>query len=162
MAAAAFRSQNRRRTECVTGVGLAFRPTGRSISTDVVLTKFFASFFILVIVLPFTEPWPVIQLAPFGRGHATQAAFLPSPLRGATKIALETSPASPAPHIANPITLLPPLRLPFRLSRDNAKSASAIPIAVTTTALMTTRSTVGSMCRSGPPVLRAATPGLRV
>jgi len=128
----------------------------------VVVRKIIAGLFVLLIVLPFTEPWPTCPLADLNRGPAGHAMLPMPPLRDASRVALLKSPIPTAPDIANPITLLPPLRTKIGALRISIAVAPAVPALVDATAFTPICYTPGLMSRSGPSVSPGATPTLRL
>jgi hypothetical protein len=95
------------------------------------MSKLFAAFFILVMVLPFTEPWPVCSLTELYRGGGDDARTVPlsPPMGGMTGHALSRPPAT-APDAVTPITVLPPLRTRAGSLRVSPTSTLAVPTVV--------------------------------
>ena len=128
--------------------------------------KFFAGFLVLLIVLPFTEPWPtcpLIRLTRPGGPSVDQASLVASQLSLGTQLANSISENSAALEIANPITLLPPPRTPRGTLRMNGVSAPLVlPTVLGRTAPMPIHETPGVRSRSGPSAQPPLTLALRL
>jgi len=92
-----------------------------------IFRKFFAGFFVLLIVLPFTEPWPTCPLMRPDERCASQALLVASQPGIGTRPAISIAPGSAEPDVANPITLLPPPRTQPGTLKIRAASAPRMP-----------------------------------
>jgi hypothetical protein len=116
-----------------------------------VLRKVVASLFVLLIVLPFTEPWSVCPLAKLCAGDAAQSELLPASTGDAHHAVLSQSPIAVAPDLANPITLLPPLRIQAGALRVSVTATIPPVMVVAIPRIARTADVV--IIGSGPPVL---------
>jgi hypothetical protein len=127
------------------------------------LRKFFAALFIILIVAPFTDPWPVCPLTVLLGDPPAPAGLLPTtPVEAVSQAAtIKGAPGSSEPDVANPITLLPPFRTNVGTLRVSATPAAPVPVRIEIARIPIPR-TGGATSRSGPSVLPPLTPALRV
>jgi hypothetical protein len=126
------------------------------------MKKIIAGFFILIILSPFTEPWPTCPLAQLMRGSVAPAVSPLVIVGEVARIPLLASSAAVAPAIAIPITLLPPPRTKVGQLRLDIASAFDPPVVVVATWFVSNQWDGWSISRSGPSVLPALTPILRL
>jgi hypothetical protein len=126
------------------------------------LRKFFAALFIILIVAPFTDPWPVCPLTVLLGDPPVPAKLLPTtPVEGVSRATIKSAPGSTEPDVTNPITLLPPFRTNVGTLRVSATPAAPVTVRIEIARIPIPR-TGGAICRYGPSVLPPLTPALRV
>jgi hypothetical protein len=126
------------------------------------LRKFVAALFIILIVAPFTDPWPVCPLTVLLGDPPVRARLLPTtPVDGVSQATIKSAPGSTEPDVTNPITLLPPLRTNIGTLRVSATPGAPVTVRIEIARMRIPR-TGGAISRSGPSVLPPLTPALRV
>jgi hypothetical protein len=126
------------------------------------LRKLIAALFIILIVTPFTEPWPVCPLTQFLDNSPVLARLLPTtPAGSVDQAAVRRSPGSTEPEVTNPITLLPPLRTDIGTLRVSATPDAPVTVPVSIARIPIPR-TADAMSRCGLSVLPPLTLALRV
>jgi hypothetical protein len=127
-----------------------------------VLRKLVAALFIILIVTPFTEPWPVCPLTQLLDNSPVLVRLLPTtPAGGVDQAAIRRSPGSTEPEVTNPITLLPPPRTNVGTLRVSATPDAPVTVTVSIARIPIPR-TADAMSRSGLSVLPPLTLALRV